>query len=379
MKRVPDQHTKVTKDAIRVGVVGVGNMGSQHARSFMAGRIPGGVLGAVCDIQRDRLLGYGDVPTFTDARALFESGTLDAVVVATPHPSHVELGRAAFRAGLHVLMEKPLGIHKAEVEGLLAEPRRGVFALMYNQRTDPCFQKVRALVREGALGSVRRFAWTITDWFRTNAYYRSSPWRATWTGEGGGVLLNQGVHNMDLVQWIFGLPVRVRAHAGFGRFHPIDVEDDVTALLEYPDGMTGVFTTTSGEAPGLNRLEVAGELGLLVLEGETLTFRRNEIPTGEFLRTCPTAYAQPNAWEVRIPLPGGHGPQHDGILRNFAAAILSGEPLVAPGEEGLPALELINAILMSALEDRPVALPLDAARYAHLLKRKQRTGRKPTA
>ena len=369
--------SRTATEPVRIGVVGVGNMGSQHARSILAGRVPGSVLAAVCDIQADRLSGYGDAATFTDARTLFASGTVDAVVVAIPHPLHVEMGLAAFRAGLHLLMEKPLGIHKAEVERLLAVPRPGVFSMMFNQRTDPCFQKVRELVRGGALGPVRRFAWTITDWFRTNAYYRSSPWRATWTGEGGGVLLNQGVHNMDLLQWIFGLPVRVRAHAGFGRFHPIDVEDDVTALLEYPDGMTGVFTTTSGEAPGLNRLEVAGDNGLLVLDGETLTFRRNEVPTREFLRTCPTGYARPASWDVQIPLPGGHGPQHDGILRNFVNAIRTGEPLVAPGEEGLPSLELINSIMLSAMEDRAVSLPLDAARYARLLKRRQRTGRKP--
>ena len=349
--RARKQSRKVPANAgpVRVGLVGVGNMGSAHARSFLAGRIPGGMLAAVCDVQPGRLTGYGTAATFTSARDLFTSGAVDAVVIATPHPSHVEMGLAAFRAGLHVLMEKPLGIHKGEAQRLLAAPHRGLFAIMFNQRTDPCFQKVRELVRGGELGAVRRFSWTITDWFRTDAYYRSSPWRATWSGEGGGVLLNQGVHNIDLMQWIFGLPERVRARAAFGRFHPIDVEDDVTALLEYKDGKTGVFTTTSGEAPGLNRLEIAGENGLLVLEGDTL------------------------------PLPGGHGPQHDGILRNFVAAIRSGEPLVAPGEEGLASLELINAILMSAVEDRAVTLPLDAARYARQLARLQRTGRKPAA
>jgi predicted dehydrogenase len=362
---------------VRIGVIGVGNMGSQHARSIQAGRAPGGVLAAVCDTRPERLNGYGEAATFTRAQDLLKSGAVDAVVIATPHPSHVELGRAAFRAGLHVLMEKPLGIHMAEAELLLTEPRRGLFAMMFNQRTDPCFQKVRELVRGGTLGELHRFSWTITDWFRTNAYYASSPWRATWTGEGGGVLLNQGVHNIDLLQWIFGRPLRVRAVAGFGRFHPIDVEDDVTALLAYADGLKGVFTTTSGEAPGLNRLEVAGDQGLLVLEGDTLTFRRNETPTRKFLKTCPGGYDRPGNWEVRIPLPGGHGPQHDGILCNFVSAIRTGEPLVAPGEQGIHSLELINAILLSAFEDRPVSLPLDAARYLRLLRQRQKTGRKP--
>lgn len=364
---------------VRLGLVGVGNMGSAHARSVMAGRVPGATLAAVCDTNPARLSGYGDAATFTSAKDLFAADVVDAVVIATPHPCHVELGLAAFRADLHVLMEKPLGIHKAEVVRLIQAPRKGLFAIMFNQRTDPCFQKVRELVRGGSLGAVRRFSWTITDWFRTNAYYRSSPWRATWTGEGGGVLLNQGVHNIDLLQWIFGLPESVRAHASFGRFHPIDVEDDVTAMLHYADGTTGVFTTTSGEAPGLNRLEIAGENGLLILEGDHLTFRRNETATSKFVRTCPTGYDRPGAWDICIPLPGGHGPQHDGILRNFVAALRTGEPLVAPGEEGLASLELINAILMSALEDRTVSLPLDATRYARLLKRLQRKGKKPAS
>lgn len=364
---------------VRLGVVGVGNMGSAHARSIHEGRIPGACLAALCDPRVERWSGYGGATGFAQADALFASGTVDGVIIATPHPSHVELGLKAFRAGLHVLMEKPLGIQVAEAQRLVDAPHRGVFAIMFNQRTDPYFIKVRELVRSGELGPIRRFAWTITDWFRTNAYYRSSPWRATWSGEGGGVLLNQGVHNIDLLQWIFGLPDRVRARAACGRFHPIDVEDEVTALLEYRDGTTGVFTTTSGEAPGLNRLEIAGDRGLLVLEGDHLTYRRNEIPASTFIATSKAAYDRPAVWEAQIPLPGHRGPQHDGILRNFVAAIREGVPLVAPGEEGIHSLALINAILMSALEDRAVTLPMDSSRYARLLKRRQRTGRKPSA
>lgn len=371
--------SKRSADPVRLGVIGVGNMGSAHARSILEGGVPGSTLAAVCDLQAERLSGYGAATTFLRAKSLFDSGTVDAVVIATPHPSHVELGIQAFQAGLHVLMEKPLGIHLAETERLIAEPHRGVFAIMYNQRTDPCFGKVRELVRGGTLGPIRRFAWTITDWFRTNAYYRSSPWRATWSGEGGGVLLNQGVHNLDLLQWIFGMPERVRARAAFGRFHPIDVEDEVTAMMEYADGVTGVFTTTSGEAPGLNRLEIAGDRGLLVLEGDRLTLRQNEVPTSTFIATSTSGYDRPGVWDITIPLPGHRGPQHQGILRNFVAAISRGEPLIAPGPEGAHALALINAILMSALEDRAVTLPLDTTRYARLLKRRQRTGRKPAA
>ncbi|HMP76703.1 MAG TPA: Gfo/Idh/MocA family oxidoreductase [Kiritimatiellia bacterium] len=373
--------TTTTSDAppVRLGLIGAGNMGAQHARSVLAGRIPGCTLGAVCDVDPARLAGYDGVRTFTDASALIASREVDAVLVATPHPSHVQLGLAALRAGLHLLMEKPVAVHKAEALELLAEPRRGVFSMMFNQRTDPLFNKVRELVHGGALGTVRRFTWTITDWFRTNAYYRSSPWRATWTGEGGGVLINQACHNLDLLQWIFGMPAQVLARAVPGRFHPIEVEDDVTALLEYPDGMTGVFITTSGEAPGVNRLEIAGERGLLVLDGEQLTFRRLEVPLPEYTRTAPDGYRKPQAWEIQIPVAGGRGPQHEGILRNFTNAIRHGEPLIAPGPEGLHATELINAMLLSAFSGKPVSLPLNAEAYRAWLDERRATSRRKEA
>jgi predicted dehydrogenase len=356
---------------VRLGVVGVGNMGHAHALSIFEGRVPGSVLSAVCDLKPERMADFGDAIRFNDAETMFRSGTVDAVVIAVPHPFHADLGKAAFRAGLEVLMEKPLAVHKAEAIDLIAASKGHVFAAMFNQRTDPCFQKVRDLVRSGELGIVRRFTWTITDWFRTHAYYRSSPWRASWKGEGGGVLLNQAVHNMDLLQWMFGMPSKVRATCGFGKFHPIEVEDEVHALLQYENGATGVFITTSGEAPGINRLEIAGDNGLLVLDGESLRFRKNEVPTAQFSRTSKSGYARPPVWEIGIPLPGGRGPQHDGILRNFVNAILHDEPLVAPGAEGLASLELTNAILMSAVEDRTVDLPISARHFVRLLKKLQ--------
>ncbi len=366
-KTAPPSSTR----SLRVGVVGLGNMGRVHARSILEGRVPGGELTGVCDVDLERTAGFGEAARFVDAEAMFVSGAVDAVVIAVPHPFHASLGISAFRAGLDVLMEKPLAVHKAEAQELIAASKGRVFAVMFNQRTDPCFQKVRDLVQGGELGTIRRFTWTITDWFRTHAYYRSSSWRASWKGEGGGVLINQAVHNMDLLQWIFGMPTKVRAVCGFGKFHPIEVEDEVTALLEYQEGASGVFITTSGEAPGINRLEIAGDHGLLVLDGESLRFRKNEIPAPQFSRTCKTGYDRPPVWEIEIPLPGGRGPQHEGILRNFVNAILRDEPLIAPGPDGLHSLELTNAILMAAVEDRTVDLPISAPHYARLLKKLQ--------
>jgi predicted dehydrogenase len=240
---------------------------------------------------------------------------------------------------------------------------------MFNQRTDPYYIAIRDLVRTGALGPIRRINWTITNWFRTHAYYASGGWRATWAGEGGGVLLNQCPHNLDLFSWMFGQPKRVRAFCSFGRYHDIEVEDDVTAYLEYPDGATATFITSTGEAPGTNRLEVAAEKGRLVMEADKIVLTENEMPMGEFSRTTKESFAAPKTAEKLIPAEG-HGGQHVTIMQNFVAAIAEGAPLIAPAEEGINSVELANAMLLSTFEDRAVDLPLDGARYEKALKEK---------
>jgi predicted dehydrogenase len=307
------------------------------------------------------------------------SGLVDAVLIATPHFQHTSLGVRALEAGLHVLVEKPISVHKADAERLIAAHSRKdlVFAAVFNQRTDPYYLRLREMIRGGELGEVRRISWTITDWFRTEHYYSSGTWRATWAGEGGGILLNQCPHNLDLLQWLFGQPRRVRAFCGFGRYHDIEVEDDVTAYLEFPNGATGVLTASTGESPGTNRLEVAAENGRIVYEGDRLVFTRNASPMTEFSRTAKASFDRPKTAESVDTYPD-HGEQHLGILRNFAAAILEGAPLVAPGEEGLASLELANAFLLSSWTGRTVDLPIDAREYESLLKEKI-AGSKPKA
>jgi predicted dehydrogenase len=244
-----------------------------------------------------------------------------------------------------------------------------VFAVMFNQRTDPFYQRIRQLVQSGELGEIRRVNWIITDWFRTAAYYASSQWRATWAGEGGGVLLNQCPHNLDLIQWIFGLPVRVRAFCRCGRYHEVEVEDDVTAYLEFANGATGVFITSTGEAPGTNRLEITAEGGRVVYEDDQIRCLRNTVPMSEFSRTSPEAFARPETVPGLITAPG-HGGQHQEILQNFTEAILDGAPLIAPAAEGIHSVELANAMLLSGWLDRTVDLPIDAAHYEQLLQQR---------
>lgn len=357
-------------DVVRVGVVGLGNMGHSHARMLHEGRVPGATLSAVCDVDPKRLALFPQAAAHTDHRRMLAEDLVDAVLVATPHYAHTAIGIDAMRAGAHVLVEKPISVHKADALRLVAAHRRRgqVFAAMFNQRTDPCYQKVREMVRGGELGAIRRVNWIITDWFRPNCYYASGGWRATWAGEGGGVLLNQCPHNLDLFQWIFGMPSRVRGFCRFGRYHRIEVEDDVTAYFEYPNGATGVFITSTGEAPGTNRLEVMAEQGRLVLEGGNLQYTRNDVQTSRFSRTTKGMFSRPETRQVNIPLPGHRGEQHLGILKNFIAAIREGETLLAPAAEGVRSVELANAILLSSLREQTLDLPISAAAYARALR-----------
>lgn len=367
---------------LRLGIIGIGGMGSAHAASILAGNIPRCRLAAVCDQDPERLKKFEGIPGYTDSDALLASGLVDAVLVATPHYAHTTVGIAALKAGLHVLVEKPISVHKADCERLIAAHRskKQVFAAMFNQRTDSVFLKIRDLVRGGELGKIRRVTWTITDWFRTEAYYASGGWRATWAGEGGGVLLNQCPHNLDLYQWIFGMPARVRGFCKMGFHHKIEVEDDVTAYFEYQDGTSAVFITSTGEAPGANRLEISAERGRLVMEGGKLQFTRNEVPMTEFSRTTSESFARPPVWNVEIPVVQ-RGEQHNGILKNFTNAILDGEKLVAPAAEGLHSVELGNAILMSSILGDTVEVPISPAKYEKLLKKLIATSRfkKPVA
>lgn len=347
-------------------------MGSNHARSIQDGRVPGMVLGAVCDRSPEAMAPFSTVSRFSDPGEMLGSGQVDAVLIATPHYDHTPLGIAALEAGLHVLVEKPISVHKADAEKLIAAHNPAgnqIFAAMFNQRTDPRYRKLKSMMESGELGKVRRIHWAITDWFRSEAYYRSGGWRATWGGEGGGVLLNQCPHQLDLWQWLFGMPSAVTAICQNGRFHEIEVEDAVTALMEYDDGTTGVFTTTTGEAPGENRLSIATDRGLVVVGPAGLHFRRTESPVQEFIQTTPGRFEGPPVWEIDIPV-AGQGEQHLGILKNFVQAIRGEAALLAPASEGIHSVELANAMILSGTKRARVDLPISSAEYAEELKKK---------
>ncbi|MGJ3241945.1 MAG: Gfo/Idh/MocA family protein [Opitutales bacterium] len=362
-------------ETVRIGIIGAGGMGGNHARLLQNGEIKGAVLAGIADISPKVLDRWRDVGNcYDDASQMIRSGTVDAVIIATPHYPHTTYGIEALQAGLHTLVEKPISVHKADCERLIAAhtDKSKVFCAMFNQRTNGAYQKIRSLVQSGELGRIQRIQWTITDWFRTDAYYAHGGWRATWAGEGGGVLLNQCPHQLDLWQWMFGMPDRVRAFCHFGKYHDIEVEDEVTAYMEYDSGATGVFITTTGEAPGVNRLEVATDRGIIQIGGgaDGIQFKRNEIPTSQWISKADERFGKPPVWDVKVPTPPLSGGGHKTILQNFTDAITQGADLLAPAEEGIHSVELGNSMLLSAWENDQVTVPIDAKRFESLLKEK---------
>ena len=350
---------------VRLGIIGLGNIGQHHFGYLTAGKVSRAELVAVSDAVASKLDRYLPLKTFTDGEELIRSGLVDAVIIATPHYQHTTLGIAALKQGLHVMVEKPISAHKADAERLIATHKqhpKQVFAGMFQLRAEPRYLKIQKLIQSGELGEVVRMSWIMTDWFRTEAYYASGGWRATWKGEGGGVLLNQCLHNLDAMQWLLGMPARVRGFCQLGRFHQIEVEDNVSAYLEYRNGATGTFVSSTGEAPGSNRFEIVGTRGKVVLERDRISFTRNEADMIEFSRCAKLGFAKPEVWNVEIPFENAPN-AHATLMQNFVNAILDGEPLIAPGEEGIHSVELANVMLYSSLIGQTVELPMDSAAY----------------
>ena len=367
---------------VRLGIIGVGNMGSGHAANILAGKCPEIELTAVAARREARRQWAKDTlpegtAIFEEGSDLIQSGLCDAVHICTPHYQHPTLAMEAFAAGLHVMCEKPAGVYTKAVREMneAAEKSGKVFAMMFNQRTNCVYRKMHEMVHSGQLGELKRVNWIITDWYRTQIYYDSGDWRATWDGEGGGVLLNQCPHQLDLLQWICGLPKTVQAFCQEGKWHDIEVEDDVTAYLQFANGATGVFVTTTGDAPGTNRFEVTGTLGKLVCENDKLTFWKLAQDEREFCRTATEGFAQPQCQQVEVET-DGENLQHVGVLNAFAGKILHGTPLVAEGTEGLGGLTLSNAMHLSSWLGRAVDIPFDEELFLSELNKRRATSRK---
>ncbi len=373
-------------DSIRLGIIGIGNIGTTHVARVTSGECPEIRLVAVADRRESRRQWAAehipDVRVFSEGAELIASRVCDAVLISVPHYQHPDLAILAMRSGQHVLVEKPAGVYSLQVREMIIEADRHpelTFALMFNQRTNCLYRKMKEMLTSGELGEMKRMSWLITDWYRPQYYYDSGAWRATWSGEGGGVLLNQCPHQLDLLQWLCGLPVKVQAHMFNGKWHDIEVEDDVTAYLEFANGATGVFVTSTADAPGTNRLEITGTKGKLVCENGRLTFWKLGIDEREYCRTSREAFGKPPCDVIEVTT-DGENPQHTGVLNAFAANILRGEPLVADGREGLNGLLLSNAMHLSAWLDSAITLPFDEKLFYDLLMERFRSSRrKPDA
>ncbi len=371
---------------VRFGIIGIGKMGSQHCMRFTYGLIKNGVLTAVCDIAPERKkwaeekLAPKGVEFFDDYKALIDSGKVDAVLIATPHYYHPVMAIYALEKGLHTLIEKPAGVYTKAVremnEVAAAKPEL-TFGIMYNQRTNKLYRFAKELVETGRLGSMKRINWIITNWYRPQAYYDQGGWRGTWAGEGGGVLINQCPHQLDLFQWLGGMPSSVRAHTEVGKNRNINVENDVTAFMEYENGATGVFITSTHDFPGTNRLEIDGDKGKLVIEGGKLTFTELAVSETEFNAVNRKFMPRIPSRKIkkRIGLLGQAKmflfEQHTGIINNFISNILFGTPLIAPGEEGIRGLTISNAIHLSGWTGEKVTLPINEDKYIEELEKRK--------
>lgn len=361
-------------DKVRFGVIGLGNMGTVHVNYMDS--IENGVLSAVCDADAPRVekiaSRFTGCAKFTKFEDLIASGTCDAILIATPHYQHPLITDAAFAKGLHVLCEKPVAVRVGDARKtneLYKKYPNLKYGLMFQTRTSPLYLKVKELIDEGELGEVSRITWIATNWFRTWTYYALGGWRGTWAGEGGGVLINQNPHNLDLLQWLPGMmPNRVTAIANLGKLHPIEVEDEVSAIMEYPNGAIGHFVTGTGEYPGTDRLEIAGDRGRIVVEKNTLKFFQTRKGVRKVREESKEAFAHIETWEIDVPIGTAKPESHKVVTQNFVNAILKNEPLIAPGEEGVKGLEIGNAMLMAGVTRQAVDLPMDAAAYEAFLK-----------
>ena len=371
---------------IKLGIIGIGNMGSGHAKNVVEGKCPDFELAATADINRERIEWAkqnisSKVNYFDTAEEMLDSGLIEACMVCVPHYDHPKYAIACMKRGIHVMVEKPAGVYTKQVREMNAEAEKHpdvVFGMMFNQRTNHIYRKMHELVRSGIYGNIRRTNWLITTWYRPQAYYDSGDWRATWSGEGGGVLLNQCPHQLDLWQWICGMPKRVRSFLHYGLWHDIEVEDDVTTYVEYENGATGVFVTSTGDAHGTNRFEIQLDRAKIVAEDEKLSVMEYEMTEQEFSKTNKVPFGNVPAKNIDVET-DGRNDQHIGVVNAWGGAILRGEPLVADGSEGINGLTLSNAMHLSSWLDKTVDIPFDEELYySELMKRAAASKRKTT-
>ena len=359
-------------EKVRIGVIGVGNMGSSHLRYLKD--MPEAELIGVCDSmaeRADRAAAQYGTKAYYSYRDFFDKSKPEAVIIAVPHYDHEPIAIEAFGRGIHVMTEKPITVHVNGAKHMIAAYEEAkkkypalLFGIMFQERTLPYYKKLKELVDCGELGRLTRATWINTAWFRSQVYYDGGGWRATWSGEGGGILTNQCPHNLDTYNWIFGLPARVNGFAHIAKYHDIEVEDEVTAYMEHDNGMIGHFIVTTAECPGTNRFEIVGENGTLVYENEKIVYYKNRISMLKYIKESKDRHVNVENWETHIPVDLNQPTKHKVVTGKFLKSILTGEvDLIAYGWEGLNPVMLANGIMLSSFENCTVKFPLDGDRY----------------
>ena len=362
---------------LKVGIIGIGNQGGMYAEYFTKNPEWGIEIVAVADINPDRLAwAAGAAPQaarFDDAIAMLDSGLIEGCMINVPHYDHPTYAIECIKRGIHVMVDKPAGVYTKQVKEMNAvadEHPEVVFGMMFNQRTTEVYRKLREMVQSGEYGALRRVNWIITSWYRPQAYYDSGAWRATWAGEGGAVLMNQCPHQLDLLQWICGMPVKLQSHVHYGKWHDIETEDDATVYMEFENGATGVFVTSTGDAGGSNRLEIQMDRARFIVEGETtLHSKVYDVPEPEFTKTTTEPFGRPNFTEEEYTSTL-HDIPHAIVAKAWADKIRGEGELIADGREGLNGTMLSNAMQLSTFLGREITLPIDDdLYYEELMKR----------
>lgn len=374
---------------VRFGIVGIGQMGGSHSEWLAGGKVENAVLTAVCDVNPQKKEWAAeklpqDVKFYDNYIDMLDSGEIDAVLIATPHYDHPVIAIEALNRDLHTLVEKPAGVYTKKVREMneLAESKPHlVFGMMFNQRTNPLYQRIKEIVANGEIGEIRRTNWIITTWWRPQAYYDMSSWRATWNGEGGGVLANQAPHQIDLWQWICGMPTKVRANLQYGSHRNIVVEDDVTAFVEYENGATGTFITCTHDIMGTDRFEIHGDKGKILVEGSKKVtvsrLKKSETELNEKMTFADVAnlfrgQGMSDLMDVEeFEIPDQWGTQHINVMINFTKAILEGTPLLAPGTDGIKGVTIANAMHLSSWLGQDVEIPFDEDLFLEELEKRK--------
>lgn len=333
------------------------------------GKLPGAQIVGMSDINAERGAARAaehNAPFFTDHREMLAATTPDVAVIVTPHPFHAPIAFDCFDAGTHVLVEKPIAVEVADADRMIAaaDAADRILAVNFQQRFKPSTEGARALIDEGVIGNILRVIW-IEPWFRTEAYYRSASWRGTWKGEGGGVLMNQAPHTLDLMCYLAGMPVKVWGWTRTLR-HGMECEDTAQAMFELANGSPGYFATNTIEAGQKPLFKIIGDRATLEIEPTRLHLTRFEPDSDTFMRTSPEMFASPQSETETIEF-SGTGDGHLDVYRDLQRAIVTGTKPRTDGRETMRSLELANAIILSSYSGQPVTLPLDRAAYSELL------------